>query len=220
MIDFLISPGTVVICAAALQTVAYVFANQITLRLFLLAGTFMYLLYYYIAADDPLWPAIFGTFCIAMTSIFGLTRALLHRSTMIISAEHMPIYEMMEDIEPGPFRKLMKTARIITYDSRQPMTELGVVPDNVYYTLEGDVDVSKSNFHFAVSSFNFIGEISIIGGFAATATVHSRPGTRAVVWDRQMLLAQMQRDEKFRIAVEALFSKDMAIKLAHSAKVC
>ncbi len=217
--EFMSSAGIIVVAAAAMQTVAYVFASQITLRLFLLVGTFLYLLYYFVVADNPLWPAILGTACIGVTSIYGLLRALAHRSTLMISRDHMPIYEKMADIEPGAFRKLMKNAKIVTFVERLPMTEIGVVPDHVYYTLEGDVDVNKSNYDFPIGPFKFIGEISIIGGFGATATVHSRPGSKAVVWDRYELVTHMNKDERFRVAVEALFSKDMAIKLAQAAKV-
>lgn len=217
---FFSSAGIIVIIAATLQSVAYVFKNQIILRVLLLIGTALYMLYYFVAAEQPLWAAIFGTSCIASTSVFGLARALVNRSTLMISQSHLPIYRQMGIADPGAFRKLMKTAQIKTYEKREAMTKLGAVPDHVYYTLKGEVDISKSDFKFSTGAYCFIGEISIIGGFAATATVYSRPGTKVVVWNRQELLAQMKTNERFRIAVEALFSKDMAIKLAQAAKVC
>jgi len=217
--DFISSAGIIVVAAAAMQTIAYVFSSQIALRLFLLIGTFLYLVYYFVAADDPLWPAIFGTVCIGITSIYGLLRTLINRSTLTIPRSEMPIYEKIGDIEPGAFRKLMKYAQIKTFESRVLMTEFGVVPQQIYFTLKGDVDVTKSKFSFEIGPNNFIGEISIIGGFSASATVHSRPGTTVVVWNRAQLLDMMKKDERFRIAVEALFSKDMAFKLAQAVKV-
>jgi len=215
--EFFSSAGSIVILAAAFQAVAYLFSSQIPLRLFLLAGTFLYLLYYFVAADDPLWPAIFGTGCIGATSIYGFLRALAYRSKLTISKAHLPIYERMSGIEPGAFRKLMKHAQIETFESQTCLTEVEKIPSNVYYTLAGDVEVTKGTKTFSVPAFNFIGEISIIGGFAATATVQAIKGTKAVVWDRKTLMDQMQRDERFRIAVEALFAKDMAFKLARAA---
>lgn len=211
--------GAIVILAAMLQTVAYLFTNQITLRIFLLAGNGFYLLYYFVAADDPLWSAILGTSAIGVASIYGLLRALAHRSVRMIRADHLPIFKQIGDIEPGAFRKLMKSAQIITFDQPTLMTEIGQMPASVFFTLDGDVDVTKNCRRFSSPPFSWIGEISIIGGFAASATVHSKAGTTAVVWDRKRLMNKMQREEKFRIAVEALFSKDMAQKLAQAAKV-
>ncbi|MGH1576460.1 hypothetical protein [Planktotalea sp.] len=216
---FIFSTGTIVLAAAAMQTVGYVFSSQITLRIFLLLGTLLYLIYYFVAAEDPLWPAIFGTICIGATSVYGLGRALANRSKWTITKDQLPIFEAMSEIEPGAFRKLMKDAHIKTFDAPTLMTEHGKVPEHVFYTLDGAVDVLKSNMTFSIERFNFIGEISIIGGFGATATVHSRAQTKVVMWDRAKLLAKMQRDERFRIAVEALFSKDMATKLAQAAKI-
>ncbi len=160
---------------------AYLFSSQITLRILLLMGTSLYLLYYFVAADQPLWPAIFGTACIGATPIFGLLRA------------------------------------IVTFEQPTEMTRQGQVPTSVFFTLDGDVDVNKADVSFQSPPFSWIGEISIIGGFPASATVRSKPGTKAVVWDRQHLMPKLKRNEKFRIAVEALFARDMAVKLAQAA---
>lgn len=211
--------GAIVLIAAVIQAVAYMFTNQVTLRLLLLVGTFLYIWYYFVADDTPLWPAIVATTLIGITSIIGFFRLLSSRSKRTISKAHLPIFEQMADIEPGAFRKLMTHATIKTFEGREEMTVFGEVPRHVYYILEGDVDVTKSGFEFASHASNFIGEISVIGGFGATATVFSRAGTRAVVLDRKTLLVSMGKDERFRVAVEALFAKDMAIKLAQAAKV-
>lgn len=218
-LEFANSAGIIVLMAAALQTAAYLFSSQITLRIFLLLGTFLYLLYYFVAADDPLWPAIFGTACIGATSIYGLLRTLADRSTLTIPKAQMPIYKSIGDIEPGAFRTLMKHAEIKTFTARTPLTKLGVVPNQLFFTLSGDVDVAKNSHAFTIGAHKFIGEISIIGNFAATADVYSRDGTQVVVWEREKLLAQMGKNDRFRVAVEALFARDIANKLSRAVQV-
>lgn len=223
LIDYLVSSvtsaGAIVVFAAALQTAAYLFSNQLTLRLFLLLGTIAYLIYYFNAAEEPLWAAIFGTTCIAITSIYGFLRVLADRSIWTIPKAHLPIYRQIGSIEPGAFRKLIKLATIEEFDRPVLLIEKGSIPEQVYFLIKGKVDIEKNYHRFPVDPFNFIGEISIMGGFEATATVHSRAGSTCVVWNRQKLLDQMQKDEKFRIAVEALFAKDMAGKLAKAVQV-
>ncbi|MGB5865674.1 MAG: hypothetical protein WBG95_15415 [Sulfitobacter sp.] len=218
-LEFASSAGIIVIIAAALQTAAYLFSSQITLRFFLLLGTAFYLLYYFVAADDPLWPAIFGTGCIATTSIYGLVRTIADRSRFTISKAHLPVFKHIGEIEPGAFRKLMKHGQFKTFTQDIPMTKTGIIPDNVYFTLSGDVDVVKKDHKFAVGPHNFIGEISIMGGFAATADVYGRAGTTVVVWNRSALMRQMEKDERFRVAVEAVFARDMAVKLSQAVQI-
>jgi hydroxyethylthiazole kinase-like sugar kinase family protein len=217
--DFVQSAGIIVITAAALQATAYLFSSQIMLRLFLLMGTALYLLYYFTAANEPLWPAIVGTGCIATTSVYGFFRALANRSTFSISKAHLPVFEKIGEIEPGAFRKLMSVGRVETYTTITQLTEKGVVPDRIWFILQGEVDVVKHGHSFALSPHAFVGEISVIGRFPASADVFSRAGTTAVVWDRARLLALMKRDERFRTAVEALLARDMAIKLAQAVKL-
>lgn len=213
------SVGSIVVIAAGLQTVAYLFSSQLMLRFFLLMGTAAYMLYYFVAADEPLWHAIFGTACIGITSIYGFLRVLADRSTLSIPKAYKPIFDQIGNIEPGAFRKLMKTAHIKTFDAAELLIEKGTVPEHVFFTVEGNVDVSKRAHSFAVGPHNFLGEISIMGGFPATATVHSRAGCTCVIWHRETLLTQMRKNERFRSAVEALFAKDMARKLAEAVQV-
>lgn len=215
----ILGTGVIVIAAAAVQAVAYLFRSQITLRFFLLIGNLLYMLYYFVAADQPLWAAIAGTTAIVITSVYGFGRALLNRSTWIIPNDFKPIFEKIGSIEPGAFCHLMQGAKIVEYSGVERLTEQDQMPDSVYFTLGSEVDVSKQGIGFTSEPYRFIGEISIMGAFPASATVYSRAGTRAVKWDRDWLIDQMDRNERFKIAVEALFARDMAFKLAQAAKL-
>jgi len=90
--------GLLVFAAAALQTSAHIFKNQLILRATLLAGTFFYIGYYFVAADEPLWPAIFGSGAIALTSIVGYLRVL---AAAIREQLEMRLYDL-GDMNPRP----------------------------------------------------------------------------------------------------------------------
>ncbi|MDA8870089.1 hypothetical protein N9H93_01695 [Rhizobiaceae bacterium] len=71
-------PATLLVLGGAgLQTGAHVFRNQFVLRIMLLAGTCLYIAYYFVATPDPLWPAIIASAAIATTSVFGLIRTVV-----------------------------------------------------------------------------------------------------------------------------------------------
>lgn len=71
--------GWLALAGASLHTGAHLFRSQIVLRVLLAAGTFLYIGYYFVASDEPLWPAILGTSAIAIGSVAGLARVIRAR---------------------------------------------------------------------------------------------------------------------------------------------
>lgn len=211
--------GLLVVFAAALQTVAYMFTNQLGLRILLLCGTFLYLAYYFVAAETPLWPAIIGTSTIGLSSIYGLIRVVLNRSRLFMPAEHIEILEQFPGLEPGVFRRLLRLGQIRHLEQNELLAVSGTIPKSLFYILSGDVSVSKSQVDFEVGEGTFIGEVSMIQGVGATATVSGKAHTRVIEWDRQRLSGEMAKDERLRLAIEALLTRDIARKLAQAAKV-
>ncbi len=212
------SPGGMVLLAAFLQTIAYLFQNQILMRVLLLIGTFLYLWYYFIAAAEPLWAAIYGSAAIAATSIFGFAALLIGRSKWIIPTAHRDIFEHFPGVEPRVFRKLMKAAVIRDVEAEEVLTEIGKAPDHLFYIISGHVTVEKEEAAFQVPALNFIGEISMLLGKSskASAAVTAPAGTRLIAWPRRKLERIVQNDPKARISLEALLARDMAAKLARS----
>lgn len=54
----IINPEIVVFAAGALNTTAYLIINQVLLRLVILVSSTLYIVYYAIVADTPLWTAL------------------------------------------------------------------------------------------------------------------------------------------------------------------
>ncbi|WP_169579690.1 cyclic nucleotide-binding domain-containing protein [Saccharospirillum impatiens] len=205
--------------AAVLQSAAYLFTNQLGLRILLLCGTLLYLTYYFVASETPLWSPIIASSAVCMTSIYGLIRVLLDQSRLFIRAEDIAILERFPGLEPGVFRRLLKLGQIRYLRQDEELAVSGIVPDTLSYILSGNVKVSKSMVDFEVGEGTFIGEVSMIQGVGATATVTGNTHTRIIEWDRQNLSNKMVKDERLRLAVEALLTRDIAKKLAQAAKI-
>jgi len=202
-----------------MQACAYVFSKQITLRILLLIGTAFYLIYYFNASDTPLWPAIFGTSIIASTSIFGLVKLVINSSELIIARDHLPIFRLFPGLEPGTFNKLMQAGEVRYLKDKEVLTKKGIIPSHLFLILEEVVDVKKKKFKFQVGKGSFIGEVSMMQNSAATATVYGRSDTKVIAWPRINLEKTMAKDNRFKLALEALIARDMARKLAEAAKV-
>jgi hypothetical protein len=216
---FVGASGLLIFIAAALQSAAYIFTNQLGLRILLLCGTLLYLTYYFVATETPLWSAIIANSAVCLTSIYGLIRVLLDQSRLFMRAEDVAILEHFPGLEPGVFRRLLKLGQIRHLHQGEEMAVSGIIPDSLFYILSGDVSVSKSRVNFDVGESTFIGEVSMIQGVSATATVTGSAHTRVIEWNRQKLRDTMAKDERLRLAVEALLTRDIAKKLAQAAKV-
>ncbi|MEP3628521.1 MAG: cyclic nucleotide-binding domain-containing protein [Hyphomicrobiales bacterium] len=209
-------PGSLVIGAGACYVLGLLFKNQIILRILILIGTGLYIGYYYLAAAEPLWGAIYTSVLIGIANIIGFINLLISQSPRFIAAGQMDLYNMLGGMEPGNFRKLMKTGHRRILDSDEQLTVQGTVPEKLFYILSGEVIIDKDGNKFNAGPRVFVGEISIILGTAASASAFLAKGAEIVEWDRNTLLKEMAAKDSFRVAVEAIIGKDMAQKVAAS----
>ncbi len=219
-IDLVFHPGNIVYIAAATQAAGMLFRTQITLRIFLLVGSGLYLAYYASAAADPLWEAMAATSAIACANVYGLTMLLLSRSPRMIPAGQQSLYQMMGGLEPGDFRNLMRVGQLRTLQASEVLTVAGEVPDRLIFLIDGDVVIEKGSAPpFRLPPRHFIGEVSLVLTTPASATVRASAGTKLVEWPRDRLVREMDRRARLKLAVEAMIARDMARKVAAGAGV-
>ena len=216
LLELFAQPDSLVIGAAACYVLGLLFKNQIILRALILLGTGLYIGYYYIAADEPLWGAIYTSVLIGIANVIGFINLIISQSPRFISPGQMDLYNMLGGMEPGNFRKLMKTGTRRVLDIDEQLTVQGKVPDRLFYVLSGEVMIDKDGNRFNAGPRVFVGEISIILGTPASASVFLPKGAEIVEWDRDTLFKEMAAKDSFRIAVEAIIGKDMAQKVAAS----
>lgn len=214
-IDLISHPGNLVFIAAAAQVVGMLCRSQTLLRIFLLIGSSFYFLNYAFAAEEPLWQGMAASTAMSMANVYGLSMLLLSRSTRIIPADQLALYRIMGGLEPGHFKALMRFGEVRTLQADEVLTVKGDVPDRLFYVIEGAVEIEKDAAPaFRIPPRHFIGEVSLILGTPASATVRAPAGTRVIEWPRQSLAREMQRRNRLKLAVEALIARDMARKVA------
>lgn len=214
-IDLVSHPGNLVFIAAAAQVVGMLCRSQTLLRIFLLIGSTFYFLNYAFAADEPLWQGMAAATAMSTANVYGLSMLLLSRSTRIIPADQLALYRIMGGLEPGHFKALMRLGEVRALQADEVLTVKGDVPDRLFYIIEGAVEIEKDAAPaFRIPPRHFIGEVSLILGTPASATVRAPAGTRVIEWPRQSLAREMQRRNRLKLAVEALIARDMARKVA------
>jgi len=214
-IDLVTHPGNLVFIAAAAQVVGMLCRSQTLLRIFLLIGSSFYFLNYAFAAEEPLWQGMAASTAMSMANVYGLSMLLLSRSTRIIPAHQLELFRMLGGLQPGDFKALMRLGEVRTLQADEVLTVKSKVPDRLFYVIDGTVEIEKDAAPaFRISPRNFIGEVSLILGTPASATVRAPAGTRVVEWPRDRLVREMQRRSRLKLAVEALIARDMARKVA------
>ncbi|MEP3277244.1 MAG: cyclic nucleotide-binding domain-containing protein [Stappiaceae bacterium] len=217
MSDYLIHltvPENLVFLAAAIQAAALLFRGQIRIRVLLLTGSGVYLAYYMLAAKEPLWEAMIATLAMALANIYGLVVMMLSNKIRSIPSHQISLFSMFDGVEPCEFRTMMSQGEIQNVQVDKILTTAGEMPDNLYFVIHGDVDINQGLGWFRMPAGHFIGEVSIMLGTTAPATVCVRSGAQVVVWPREKLMAGMERHVKLKAAMTSLLGRDMARKIA------
>lgn len=200
---------------SALLTVGGMFfRSQLILRALLLAGTVASTLFNYVAPVEPLWGAIFwGGVMVAVNGTM-IVMLLLDRTMYGLSGDEVRLYRAFGVFTPGEFRSLMKFAAWHRAEGSRMLTAKGGAVEELFYVLDGDIRVAKSDEAFPIETGAFIGEVAFLRDTPASATVFVSPGTRYVSWSTGALSRLLQRKPSMKVALGALLNIDMAGKVA------
>ncbi|MEM9061424.1 MAG: cyclic nucleotide-binding domain-containing protein [Pseudomonadota bacterium] len=219
MTQYLFETSLLVHAATLTYVLGFAFRNQIVLRLLVLIGTVMYILYYYFHTATPLWDAIFGSVLIGIATTHGLVLLIYSRFPIGFSKTDREIFAKFDTLEPGQFRQLMKAGEMIFCSEPLEMTREGVRAEHLFFVLTGQIDIEKSGNHFKVSDHTFIGEIGFLLDRPASATASLPSGGSYIAWDREELQDLLERQPRLRQAFNALVTRDIAAKVSNSVQI-
>lgn len=214
--EWMYSPGILVYLAGALYVAGLVTINQIVLRLLILSGTSVYILYYATVAATPLWEAIYVSLMIGTANLIGLSSLLARRSRLAIPRAHADIYRDFPPLPPGDFRSLMKLASRYRVDDERQVTTEGMAGSRLYYVISGATRLQKGDSEFILPPQFFLGEIAFLIGQPSSASTWLEPGAEVLEWRFDELRQKCKRSSRFRLALEAAISVDLARKVARA----
>lgn len=210
------SPGALVYFAGALYVLGLITINQIVLRLLILAGTSVYIIYYATVAASPLWEAIYVSMLIGTANLIGLSSLLARKSRLAIPRAHADLYDSFPPLPPGDFRGLMKLARRYRVEDERQLTVEGEAGSKLYYVISGATRVQKGNSEFILPPNFFLGEIAFLINEPSSASTWLEPGAEVLEWQFEDLQRKCKRSTRFRLALEAAISVDLARKVARA----
>lgn len=213
------NPSYLVHIGAILYIAAFLVRGELLLRSLALAGSVLYLLYYFLAPAVPLWDAIFTGTILILANVYVMLRIVLERTIFGLSEEEKQLFWQVELLTPGQFRKLLKLSERHTATGEERLTVQGEIPDGLFYVVSGLAKGQKNAQHFTISEGHFIGEIAfVLDNHVASADVTAEQGMEYYRWDVKTLRMAMEKSGQFKNAMVALLSRDLAGKLGISFK--
>ncbi len=202
--------------AAVLYLVCFLFRDQIALRIFAIAGDFIYAIYYFGVAETPLWEAMFWSSMNILINITMITLLLRDKRMHRLSDDEMNLYQNLRGLNPGQFRRLMKAGNWKRTAESSILTREGDVLDTLFYVMDGSVEVEKAGRTFNIEPAVFIGELAYLRNKPATATVHVGKGALLVAWKHADLNRLTMKEESLRNVLALLLNADLAEKVARA----
>ena len=214
--DTIFTPGVLIICAGGAFALGYLIINQMALRALMLIGSAFYVAYYATAAATPLWGAIYTTLAMMGTNLIGMGALAARRFKFSLPRAHVDIYDQFDVLTPGDFRLVMSQAERLVLDDAQQITIEGQPNTHLYYVISGQMMVSKQGIQFPLPERLFVGEVAYLLGTPASATTHLVAGAELIRWDLDTLRTTARRNPRFKLAIDAMLSRDLASKVAHA----
>ena len=216
MLQAMTLPDFVVLAAGVTFVMGYLIINQVALRLAVMVGTCLYIWYYAIASEVPLWSAIWTSVAMGLANLFGLFSLWLRSSPLSIPKRHRDIYAHFNILPPGDFRKLMSAATREALPSGHILTQANARVKTLYFVVNGSVAVDKFGDRFYLPDGIFLGEVGYLTGNRASATTLLTAQSDVLSWDVADLKNRSERDVRFKLAMDALISLDLAEKVARA----
>ncbi len=214
--ETLFSTAVLIHLGALLYVIGFLVRDELALRLLVLGGTILYILYYLLFPDVPLWDAILTSSILGIANVWILCKIVFERYTFAMSDDEKKLYEVFSTLTPGQFRKILKVTYWHTSLGGEILCTEDEKADRLYYLIEGNARIEKGDSKFEIPSDKFLGEISFILESNYSATVLATKDMRYVEWNTEELRSLMKKNPLLRNALIALFNQDLAKKLAVS----
>ena len=211
----LIDSTWLIYLGAAILLVAYAIRDELKLRVMIVASTLVYIAYYYVVSDSPLWDAIFTSAAMIAINLWVLGQLVLERTTLSLSEDEKRLFDAFETLSPGQFRRILRLAK--WQRGEDPEGTLLIREDEpsgaLLYIFEGIVSVEKNGRQFRLPEGNFLGEVAYVLNRKTTTTAVAPQGVRWVEWDADALRRVSARHAALGNALNALLTRDLAKKL-------
>lgn len=201
-----------------LYFIGFMVRDELVLRVLILVGTILYLIYYFFFPSGTLWNAFITSSILGLANLSVLGKIVFERTTLALSENEKRLFDCFGTLTPGQFRILMKHAKWHFTDIKTKLFTQDEHAKCFFYILDGNIDIEKNDKQFSLGAHNFLGEVSFILNGKYSASAYANKGACFIEWNNDEIKKHMNKNPNLHNAIIALFNKDLALKVSSSYK--
>ena len=199
----------------AFRSIGFLVRDELVLRaLFFIGSGFD--IAFYMLQDPAIWGSVLTNTVLVVINISMISIIILERSTLFMSAKEKYAFENFKTLSPGQFRRINRLAkwRIATEDT--VLLREDERAGQLFFLETERFVVRKKGQEYEARGPAFVGEIMLLQGGAASATVIAPKGAVYAEWSRDQIQKAMSKSQSLENALVARFGHDLADKVRQS----
>lgn len=198
--------------AAVFSFAAYVFSNMLWLRIFLIVAAILYII---TGVSLGLTSMAGWNIAYLIINSYHVAVILFNKSTVMLPDQIKDIYkEAFTTLTTREFKKIIMTNPYHAYQSGEKIMSEGEETNELFLLLSGNVSVIASQKEIAaISSGDFIGEMSFMSKQTASADVFAKNDVVVAYWTHADLNKLEQKNTKIYNKFLTIVGRDLVRKL-------
>lgn len=199
----------------AFTTAGFIVRDELVLRALIFTGTFFDIAFYYLQSPT-IWGSVLTNTVVVLVNLLLIVIVIIERSTLFMSDIEKITFEQFSTLNPGQFRKINRLAQWHTATEDRVLLTEGEHTDRLFFIDAETFQVGKNDQIYTAVGPAFAGEIMLLQGGAASATVTIAEGTIYAEWSGEKLRNAMRKSKALENALVARFGHDLADKVRYS----
>ena len=188
--------------------------DQILLRTFVVLGQTLFAVNYFVH-DTSLFSPMFWHVLFVVINAVIITQIYFERKTFKFTERQKILYSHFNNLNPGEFRKLLKITNWQTVKRKKKITRLNKKLNNLFFIIDGYVEVQKDEKIIKLKGPVFIGELAFLSKSNASADVTVLSKSNLVYWKNNELNKLLSTRPSMKISLNNLINKDLVKKLSN-----
>lgn len=209
-------PFTLLIFAGlAFKSAGFLVRDELWLRTLVLIGMGFDLSFYFLQTP-AIWGSVITNATLLLVNLSILVLVVVERSTWFMSERERIAFENFKTLSPGQFRRINRFARWTVAPYDMTLLKEGQSGESLFFLEVDSFQITKQGQDYTAQGPAFAGEIMLMHGGVASATVHVPQGAVFAEWDAEEMRRLMAKSQPLKNALVARFGIDLAGKVRNS----
>ena len=197
------------------RSAGFLVRDELMLRVLMIIGTFCDIAFYTLQSPS-IWGSVMTNTVLVVINASLIIIIVFERSSMFMSKTDRRVFEQFMTLSPGQFRWVNRRARWRIADRPTILLREGEATDALFFINAPRYTVQKQGVSYTAKGPAFVGEIMLLQGGVASATVIAPKGAIYAEWGAHKLRCAMRKNRSLGNALMARFGHDLADKVRYS----